>query len=313
MASSWDAGELVERAPDLEARLIVARPLALARRGQRPRGGRGLRGQRLQMRLDRRIARRQLPLIGVEEGEVLLQHEDLLRTVVPGERGADLRRGGVTARVAMPREDVRVGMPGDDVADNAQPREAGEVTEHGRQVQVHLEQRLLHALDMRGGALDQGFAVAQIRAQGGDGRGGTEAAAQQADTVQLLEPLAVQDVGFAAGDVLHVLGVDEHDGHAARLENLVERDPAHPGGFHRHRRDAAGHEPVGEAVEVGREGLERTDRGGVAILRDGDVMLRAAAIDARGVGVNALEERGARGGFQTVTTRLALHGYSSVV
>ena len=64
----------------------------------------------------------------------------------------------------MLREDVRVGPPRDDVAENAQARDAGDVTDHGGQLQVHLDQRLLHAVDMGGGALHQGLAMAQIRA-----------------------------------------------------------------------------------------------------------------------------------------------------
>jgi hypothetical protein len=39
--------------------------------------------------------------------------------------------------------------------------------------------------------------------------------------MQLLDPLAVHDIGFAAGDVLYVPRVDEDDVEAARLEDLV--------------------------------------------------------------------------------------------
>jgi hypothetical protein len=54
---------------------------------------------------------------------------------------------------------------------------------------------------------------------------GPEATTKQTDAVQLLDPLAVQDVGLAPRDVLDVPGVDEHDLEAAILENLEDRDP----------------------------------------------------------------------------------------
>ena len=48
------------------------------------------------MGFDRGIARHQLPRIGFEEGEVLLQHEDVLETIVPGERRRDLSLRALT-------------------------------------------------------------------------------------------------------------------------------------------------------------------------------------------------------------------------
>ena len=167
---------------------------------------------------------------------------------------------------------VGVGTPRDDVAENAQPGDAGDVADHDGELEVHLDQRLLHPLDVGGGALDQGLAVAQIGAQGRDRSGRSEAAAQQPHAMQLLDPLAVHDIGLAARDVLHVPRVDEDDVEAARLEDLVEGDPVDPGGFHRHGGDAAGREPVGEAMEIRREGLERAHGGCVTVRGDGDVL-----------------------------------------
>jgi hypothetical protein len=51
-----------------------------------------------------------------------------------------------------------------------------------------------------------------------------------------------------------VARVDEDDVEAARLEDLVEGDPVDPDGFQRHGGDAAAREPVGEAMELRREG-----------------------------------------------------------
>ena len=108
--------------------------------------------------------------------------------------------------------------------------------------------------------------------------------------MQLLEPLAVHDIGLAARDVFHVMGVDEHHVEAAGLQDLVEGDPVDAGGFHGYGGDAADREPVREAVELRRHGRERAHRGRVSADRDGDVMLGGPAIDAGGIRLNALQE-----------------------
>ena len=84
--------------------------------------------------------------------------------------------------------------------------------------------------------------------------------------------------------------VDEDDVEAARLEDLVEGDPVDPGGFHRHGGDAAGREPVSEAMEIRREGRERADGGRVTVRGDGDIMRFGPAIDTRGIQAHALQE-----------------------
>jgi hypothetical protein len=127
--------------------------------------------------LDRCIARGQLALISVEELEVLLQHEDVLGAVMPGEGCRDLGLRGLTPVVPMLGEGVGVRLPRDDVAENAQPGDAGDVADHDGELEVHLDQRLLHALDVGGGALHQGLAVPQIGAQGRDRGGRSEATA----------------------------------------------------------------------------------------------------------------------------------------
>jgi hypothetical protein len=46
------------------------------------------------------------------------------------------------------------------------------------QLHVHLHERLLHVLNVRGGVVDQSLTVAQIRAQPNDTVPGTESPAQ---------------------------------------------------------------------------------------------------------------------------------------
>ena len=176
------------------------------------------------------------------------------------------------------------------------------------ELEVHLEEGLLHALHVGSGALHQGLAVPQIGPQGRDRGGRSEAASEQPNAVQLLQPLAVHDIGLAAGDVLHMTRVDEHHVEAAGFEDLVERNPVDPGGFHRHSSDAAGGKPVGEAMEIRREGRERAHRSRLTIGRDGDIMLLGSAIDAGGIRVDALQQRGVGRRCSPVTTLGMLHG-----
>jgi hypothetical protein len=261
------------------------------------------------MRLDRRIAGGQLLLIHVEQLEVLAQHEDVFGAVMARERRDDLRLRGLTPRVPMLRQDVGVGLAGDDVADDVLPGHAGDIAEHDGQLQVHLHQSLLHALDVRGCTLHQGLAVTQVGAQHGDGGGRPEAGRQQAHAVQFLEPLAVHDIALPGRDVLDVPRVDEHHVEPAGLQDLVERDPVDPGGFHRDAGDAAGQQPVGEAVEIRGEGLERAHRGRVPVGGNGHVMHLGPAIDAGGIGVDALQQgQAGRRLPLPVTTRRGLHG-----
>ncbi len=91
-----------------------------------------------------------LPLIRIEEFEILLEHEDMLRAVVTGEGGDNLRFGGMTLIGAMPGQLLRIAPPGHNVAEDAQAGDAGDVGHYQGQLHVHLDQRLLHPLDDRG-------------------------------------------------------------------------------------------------------------------------------------------------------------------
>ncbi len=116
-----DARELVQRSPDIEARLV---PLLLSApsRGHGARGSRGGRGESGEVGLNGDVARRELLLIGVEEFEVLLEDEEALGAIVGRQGGDDLVLGRLTAAVPMLRELVRVALAGHDVAADAQGR-----------------------------------------------------------------------------------------------------------------------------------------------------------------------------------------------
>src|SRR5262245_7909576 len=219
----------------------------------------------------------------------------------------DLGRGGSAAVVAVASKLLGVGVSVDDVAQDLEAGDARDVADHEVELEVHLDQGLLHALNVGGGALDQGFTVTQKCPQRRDGWCRTEAAAQQTDAVQLPDPLTVADIALAAWDVLDVPSVHEYRLQTARFQDLVDRDPVDAGGFHGDRGNATGNEPVGEALQVAREGLERTYRIGVAIGGYGHVVLSRPAVDPGCIGVDAFEKR-RRGPLGLDLSTIVFHG-----
>ena len=268
-----DAGELVQWRPDIEARFVVARFLSAARGGQRRRWRRGDRGELGEVPFDRDIARGEVPLIDVKEVEILLEHEDVFGAIVARQGRDDLGLRRVTSVVPMSCEGLRVALAGHDVAEDAEAGHPGDVADHQRELHVHLDQRFLHPLHQSTRALDQRGPMSEIPAQGDDAVGGTEAPAQQPEDVQVPEPFAVGHIALPAREILNMARIDEDHLEAARVEDLEDRNPIHPGGFHRHVGDAAGGQPVGQPLEVAGEGREGLDRRGVAIRRDGDEVL----------------------------------------
>lgn len=169
------------------------------------------------------------------------------------------------------------------------PRDAGDVADHLVELEVHLGQRLLHALNHGGAIADEGVAVTDVAAQDADLVVGAEGGREQPEGVQLLQPLAVLDVALSRGDVLDVARVDEPHLESASLQDLEQGDPVDAGGLHRHRVDAAALEPVGELMEVGGEAAKAAHRLRITVLGYGDVVLLRADVDAGGVEVDGLE------------------------
>ena len=123
-------------------------------------------------------------------------------------------------------------------------------------------------------------AVTHERADGRDLGIGSEAAAQEPEGVELLEPLAVGNVGLATRYAFDVTRVDEQDLEATLLEDLEERDPVDTCRLHGDGLDAADVEPVGEGVKVRGEALELAHRLIVPILGDRDPVARRADVDS---------------------------------
>ena len=209
-----------------------------------------------------------------------------------GQGRGDLVGRGLAVRVAVLGEDVGVALAGDEGAEDREPGLADDVADDAREQQVHLDEGFLHPLDIGAGGLDEDVAVTHERAKGEDRPGGAEAPAQQADTVQLPQPLAILNVALAPRHVFDVAGVDEQDLEAAGFEDVVDRDPVDPGRFHGDARHATGEEPIGEAFEVGGKGPEGLDGGGIPIRRDGHVVLSGAAVEAGDIDLDPFEHRG---------------------
>jgi len=69
-------------------------------------------------------------------------------------------------------------LPRGHVAQDAQPRHARDVADDEGQLEIHLDERFLHALDVRAGALHERLPVPQIGAQRHDRVGGSKSAPQ---------------------------------------------------------------------------------------------------------------------------------------
>ena len=177
------------------------------------------------------------------------------------------------------------------------------------QLDVHLHQGLLHALHERAGTLDQRRPVPEIAAQGDDAVGGPEAAAQAAPgcagraAIRSRETSLLRPGRFLTWRALTRITWKPRASRISKIGNPIDA-----GGFHRHVRDAAGRQPVGQAVQIAGEGRERPHRRGVAIGRHGDEVLGRAAVDPGGVRVEPFEGRGRVTGLRGAATALALHG-----
>jgi hypothetical protein len=153
-------------------------------------------------------------------------------------------------------------------------------------LQVHLGQRLLHVLDVRGGIFEQALALAQIRAQFRDLGFGLEAGAQQAIGMEPLEPLGILHVCLAPGHLLGVARIDQKHLEAAILQDLEDRDPVNAGRFHDDAGDATNLEPVGQPVQVGGKGPEAAHGFVCPVRSHGRHVHGGPNIDGCGMGMN---------------------------
>ena len=163
------------------------------------------------------------------------------------------------------------------------------------QLKVHLIEGFLHMLHMGGGHLNEIVAVPQDGAQLANRLGRAKGGAQKANRVQILQPLAVRDVRLTAGNVFHVVGIDEEDFKAPRFEDLEQRNPIDTSGLHGHGLDTTLFQPVGQLQQLGGKGRESAHGVRDSIGRHGDINLAGSDVDSRGVGSEHRERDNRRG------------------
>jgi hypothetical protein len=235
------------------------------------------------------VAGGQLRVTGIKQGQMLLQRKHMLVPVMAGERGGQLVDRRVTAPIAMLRQLLRIAATRHNVADDAQPGLPGDVTDHLGELQIHLHERLRHALDTAAGQLDQRLPMPEISAERDDRVGGSKTAAEQPDDVEVAQPLTIEHVAFARGHVFEMARVDQQDLEAAGLQQFIDGDPVHARRFHRDRPNPTRGEPVGQLLQAGCERRKALDGLASAIRGHGDMMFSGATIDAGRIGIDALQ------------------------
>jgi hypothetical protein len=102
--------------------------------------------------------------------------------------------------------------------------------------------------------------------------------------MQLLEPATIEAIRFRAPrHIFDVARIDEGNLKASGLQNLKERDPVYPGGFHHDCRNPTGRSPGGEPMQVAGKRAQFLDGLGIAIGGDTDPMFFRPHIDASGM------------------------------
>ena len=111
--------------------------------------------------------------------------------------------------------------------------------------------------------------------------------------MQLLQPLAIQHVGRAARHVLHLPRIDQLDLEAALGQQLEQRNPVDPGGFHDHGVNAALLQPIGQPAQLAGERGKAAHvlPRGVPPGRYGDPVFLGPDIDAGRVQIDARQLR----------------------
>ena len=174
-------------------------------------------------------------------------------------RFGDVGFGVAAAVVAKFGELVRIAFTGEDSADDGKAGLAGDIGDDEGEFEVHDLQSLVHMLNMLGAALDEGSAVAGVSSGGASVFIRVEGAAQEAEGMKLLDPLAILNIRFTTGDIFEMVSIDEFDIKAAVIEDFKNGDPIDAGRLHGHGIDAAFTQPVGQGVQINGEGFETSD------------------------------------------------------
>ena len=104
--------------------------------------------------------------------------------------------------------------------------------------------------------------------------------------MEVLQPLAILDVGFAPRHPFDMPGVDQANFQTPALQDLEKGDPVNSCRFHGHRFDLTPKEPVGQGVQVLGKGGKLPHWANVSFLGHSPIDLGGSNIDASGIGLN---------------------------
>ena len=166
------------------------------------------------------------------------------------------------ARIAPLDRGLGIALALQDGPEDAQARFVEEVADDPRQLQVHRDERLFHALRVRRPVQPQMGALAGERAQAANGGVGPEGPGQQTVGVALLEPRAIQPVALAPRHGSDRVGIDPVHLDSGRLQLVVEGQPVDAGGFPGHVVLRRADVDAGGAPMQGLQRVQRRRRGG---------------------------------------------------
>ena len=237
-----DTGDPVQRGAESKSRFVaLGVPMGGRRWGERVLVGLNLGSQGSEDALDVLIAGRDLLLGKVLECEGWGEREEMLGAVIPLQRFGHGVGTGLNPIVPILGEGPRVALPSDKRAENAQACHPGHITHDLVQVESHLIQRLLHRLHRLDGHPDQLCPMAEQPAELAHVLRRPKRRCQQAIRRQLLEPSTVEALRLRAPrHIFDMARIDEGNRKASGLQNLKERDPVYPSGFHHDGRHPTG-------------------------------------------------------------------------
>ena len=110
----------------------------------------------------------------------------------------------------------------DENTDDSQTGLAGHIAEYLGELDVHLDESLLHPQNVRGTVLNQLGAVPQEGAQGYQVRFGPEGIGQQAIRMERLDPLTIQHIALASRETADGGRIDKTALKAAAFQHLCQ-------------------------------------------------------------------------------------------
>ncbi len=212
---------------------------------------RGIGHHTFQSLLDRKVALGDLAVQGPVSLQRVPQHKEVFLSPVSQQRRFHFfHRALAHSFISQLDQFFGIPLPSQNRIEDSQSGFPVQIADHVVQVDVHLVQGSLHVLNLLTTPRHQVGAMAQITSQTANILGRVKGSVEQPIAVQLLQPLAIQDVGFAPWHSLQMLGVDQDHLHASHDQLRIQGHPVNPGGLHGHRRDLALPQPLDQLIQL---------------------------------------------------------------